>query len=123
MSQYNTGFDYRGKSFDVMYGHDHVTGYFVSIWADGFNNDEDEPAIKVDEMKPPIGGLRYADYWDKIPGCYQDVMQSRLHTTFQEMVSGKISVEKMVRDNSHLGHRLAEGMAKQFGQDLPESTK
>ncbi len=123
MSQYDSGFDYRGKEFSIMYGHDHAIGYFVSIWADNFHNEEDEPAIKIDEMKPPIGGLRHADYWDKIPACYQDVMQSELNTLFQKMKSGEKSVEKMVRDNSHLGHRLAGIMAKGLDQDLPESTK
>ncbi len=123
MSQYDTGFSYRGKEFSVMYGHDHVLGYFVSVWADDFHNEEDEPALKVDEMKPPIGGLRHADYWNKIPACFQDVMQSRLNTLFQELKSGEKPVEKMVRDNSHLGHRLAKDMAKHFDQELPESTK
>jgi len=120
MSQYHEHFKLDDMTFNVLYGHDHATGYFVSIWISGFDNEYGSPAVQTDELF----GKQYAKNKDQIPERFMTIAEGYMWTLFEQLKDGSAPAEKMIRTSgNHLGHQLAKIMAKFGGVDLPESTK
>jgi hypothetical protein len=106
MSRYDTKVEIYGETFDVSYGHDHATGYFVQVYHPSVDN----PVIDIDELFGATVGQRPAS---------QDVFlyaQEIANKTFNEVRSGEITTERMDRDpENHLGARLAAQMMPTSG--------
>ena len=106
MSRYDTKVEVYGETFDVSYGHDHATGYFVQV----YHTSVDEPVVGIDELFGATIGERPAS---------QDVFsyaREIANKTFDEVRSGKITTERMDRDpKDHLGARLAAQMMPTSG--------